>query len=576
MNRISKFFIAVFAAIILSINSNAQIVITGDFFEKVSYKLETQVVDSLNNQPVSFASVYLMPRKDTLITNFSLTDTLGNAVLKEVTRGEYDFHVEFMGYKPYRKSMYIRADKNLGVIKLQPDQERLDAARVSAVGEAIEFKQDTIIYNASSFRALAGDNLGDLLKKMPGIEVGSDGEVKVNGKAVSKITVNGKTFFMGDNKAALDNLPATFVNKVKVTEKDNDKAKFTGIKTGEKETEMDVELKEEYKKGFFGNLKAAGGASVKGKDDNEFVADRPFLYETSTMLSAYGEKNQWTTIANAKNVMTEDVMYMVGDGGSGDNLGLGFEGIRSGWSVGSNLNTSAIKGVATNVSVMFNQDHVDKKSRSDRTTFVDDSELFDVQESMGSGTLNNVNLKFEMEKEDDEKFIFYFAPKIEYKNLKESSNSTSVSNMGDIEKNHSKSFSSSDMQQYSAGAFLDMGVTDLGKEGRTLDLFAEGDYRNISGAAKDFSSIWLAGGETPTERNLLYDRNNSFYNVYASLNYVEPLGEYWDLSSDFMTEHSYRNNVSDAFNQDGTANDYFTSVLKNRYTSLTGDLLAQY
>lgn len=569
-----RILIVALAAFLPFLKAEAQIVITGDFFEKVSYNIEAQVVDSLTNEPVSFASVYLMPKRDTLITNFSLTDTLGNAVLKEVTRGEYDFHVEFMGYRPFMKSMYIRSDKNLGVIRLQQDREKLEAAKVSAVGEAIEFKQDTIIYNASSFRSLAGDNLGDLLKKMPGIEVGSDGDVKVNGKSVSKITVNGKTFFMGDNKAALDNLPANFVNKVKVTEKDNKKTEVTGIRTGEREAEMDVELKDEYKKGFFGNIKAAGGASVKGRNDNEFVADRPFLYETSTMLSAYGEKNQWTTIANAKNVVTDDVMYMIG--GGSDDLSLGFDGVRSGWSVGSNLNTSAIKGMSTNFSVMFNQDNVDKKSRTDRTTFMEDADLLDVQESAGAGTMNHLNVKFEMEKEDDEKFTFWFIPKFEYKNLNQSSNTSSISSMGDEERNRSEAFSSSSMQQYSTGAYLDLGVSDMGKKGRAVSLFSDFTLMNTAGNSKEISSVWFSGVTAPSERNLLYDKDNRYLSLYSSLDYVEPLGEKWKLRASIEAHFSSRNNISDAFNADGTANDYFTSILDNRNTNLEADLLAQY
>ncbi len=578
MKKIYAICLAVVAAAVLSIRANAQIIISGDFFEKVSYTIETQVVDSLSNEPLAYASVYLMPKKDTLITNFSLTDTLGTAVLKEVTRGEYYFHVELMGYLSYKKSMYIRGDKNLGTIKLQIDRERLEAAKVSAVGEAIEFKQDTIIYNASSFRSLAGDNLSDLLKKMPGIEVGKDGDVKVNGKSVSKITVNGKTFFMGDNKAALDNLPATFVNKVKVTEKDSDQAEFTGIKTGEKETEMDVELKDEYKKGFFGNLKVAGGTSIKGKEENEFVADRPVLLDASTMLSAYGEKNQVTTIANVKNVSADDVaMMIVSYGGASDNLSLGFDGVRSGWSVGSNMNSSGIKGMDTNVSVMFNHDKADSKSRSDRTTFMEaGDDLVDVQESEGSGTLDYLNVNFEMEKKDRKKYNFAFRPRFGYKNLNDFTNSTSVSSMGDQERNHSEAFSSSSMQQYEAGGYLSFGVKDLGRKRRSLNLGLSGTFQSTFGNSIDRSTVWFTGGQGTQERDLLYDKDNVYYVISPTLSYVEPLGDYWSLNASFSSSFSTRKNLADAFNADGTANDYYTSIVNNRYTSFGGDLLAQY
>ncbi len=568
------------AAVILcvaAIRTNAQIIISSDIFESVSYKLEAQVVDSLSNEPIPFASVYLMPKKDSLITNFSLTDTLGNVMLNEITRGDYDLHVEFLGYKPYLKSIYMRDDRNLRTIKLQPDLERINAAKVSAVGEAIEFKQDTIIYNASSFRSLAGDNLSDLLKKMPGIEVGEDGNVSVNGKSVSKITVNGKTFFMGDNKAALDNIPATFVNKVKVTEKDDDKAEFTGIKTGEKETEMDVELKDEYKEGFFGNLKLAGGSSMKGKNDSEFIADKPFLLDASTMISAYGEKNQLTTIANARNVQSDDDVYMISYGSAEDNLNLGFDGIRSSWSAGSNLNTEAIKGMDTNVSLMFSHDNVDKKSRSDRTTFMEEGgNLMDEQVTAGGGSLDNLNLKFSLENQNDDKYTLEFAPRLSYKKLNESSNTTSRSSTGDAEKNRSESFNSSSMEQYNTGGWLDLGITDLGKEGRTIYFYNDFTAQSTLGNARDVSSVWYAGSTAPVEKNILYDKDNRYYNIFSTLDYVEPVGEDWELNAKFELDYRARKNHSDAFNADGSANDYYSSVIDNKYTVLQSELLAQY
>ncbi len=580
MKKFCTIFLISLAALVSSVKGNAQIVISAsDLIEATSYTVEAQVVDSLTNEPISFASVYLMPKKDTLITNFSLTDTLGNAVLKEVTRGEYEFHAEFLGYKPYIETMYIRADRNLKTIRLQPDLERLEAARVSAVGEAIEFRQDTIIYNASSFRSLAGDNLGDLLKKMPGIEVGENGDVKVNGKTVSKITVNGKTFFMDDNKTTLDNLPATFVNKVKVTEKDSDEAEFTGIRTGSRETEMDVELKDEYKKGVFGNIKMAGGTAVRDKDDNEFVADMPFIGEASTMVSAYGEKNQLTTIANAKNVIVDDnvAMVIIMDGGTADELNLGFDGLQSGWSVGSNLNSDAVKGLNSTASVMFSHGRADKKNASDRTTFMDQGEdLTENQNSEGFSTLDHFNFNFELENKDRKKYSLTFLPKFAYKRMDENSVGTSLSSVGSQEKNHSESFSSSSMEQYSTGGYISLGVRDLGKKRRSLTLTGNYSFQNTFGGADDISKVWFAGSADPSERNLHYDKDNHYYRLASALSYVEPLGDNWSLNASFDATYTSRDNVSDAFNADGTANDYYTSVINNRYKTFGGDLLAQY
>ena len=90
----------------------------------------------------------------------------------------------------------------------------------------MEIKNDTVIYNAAAFRTLSNGKLVDLLKQMPGVEVGDNGSVKVNGKEVSQITVGGRTFFMGDNSVTLNNLPATVVNKVKVMQKESEAAEF--------------------------------------------------------------------------------------------------------------------------------------------------------------------------------------------------------------------------------------------------------------------------------------------------------------------------------------------------------------
>ncbi len=575
MNKIFKYF-AIASALLLSNVVSAQILITRDLMGKTSYSVAAEVVDSLTNEPISFASVYLKHPKDTLITNFSLTDTLGKVKLTEVTQGEYDFFVEYMGYKPYRRGVYIRGDKEMPVIKLQLDREALKAARVSAVGNAIEFKQDTVIYNASSFRSLAGDNLSDLLKKMPGVEVSSSGEVKVNGKAVSKITVNGKTFFMGDNKAALDNLPAQFVDKVKVVDKETDEAEFTGIKAGEKEKVMDVELKEEYKKGFFGNLKLAGGSSIKDRNASEFVANKDFIYDASAMASAYGEKNQLTLISNARNVVAEEQYGYFSISNGLDDLSLGTDGLHSNWSAGANLNTDAVKGLAVNVSTLYNSEAADKHSRSDRTTFLNGGkDMFETSETVGSGTLETANLKFQLEKKDTKKYFFTFTPAFRYKNYNEASTTMSSSSVEDVEMNGTEAFTSTSAKLYSTDGYINLGVREFGKPRRSLSMYANYALQAQDGFKDDISSTWFHD-DNPLDRNLHYadDMNSSL--VYTTIQYVEPFGDKWALRTSLSGDFTFRSSTSVAHNADGTKNDYFSSVTDNRYTSYSGDILGQY
>jgi len=216
------------------LNAQVYVIRDNDILKKSSYTVTSEIVDSLTNDPIQFASVYLHHPNDTLITNFSLSDLEGKVELTEVTTGEHTFVVEYMGYLPYVKQFFIRDDSDLGKILLKPDPNYLDAASVTAAVNPVEFRKDTIIYNAAAFKVMQGSSLGDLLKQMPGVEINDNGDVRVNGTSVSRITIGGKTFFMGDNSVALNNVPASIVDKVKVIDKESRSAQFSGVKELEK------------------------------------------------------------------------------------------------------------------------------------------------------------------------------------------------------------------------------------------------------------------------------------------------------------------------------------------------------
>lgn len=139
-------------------------------------------MDEKTGEPIQYASAYLVPVKDSVIAFFSLSDSLGKVKIPDVTKGGYTFNVEYMGYKPYKKEFYFKnREEDLGTIKLEPDYEFLEAAKVTDAGNPITVKQDTLEYNASSFKVSDNAMLGDLLKKMPGIEVSDKGDMKANG-----------------------------------------------------------------------------------------------------------------------------------------------------------------------------------------------------------------------------------------------------------------------------------------------------------------------------------------------------------------------------------------------------------
>ena len=200
--------------LLLGLRAQAQVIILNEnMFQDRMTEIRASVVDSLTNEPVAFASVYVIPAKDTTITNFTLTNDKGEAKLEEVPFGQYTLHIEMMGFKPFVKSRYFRERvTELGTVKLQQDEQYLQAAVINEVGNPIVVKKDTVEFNASSFRVGTNAMLKDLLKRMPGMEITDDGKVKFNGEVIDKITVGGRTFFFNDQNTALNNLPASVVD----------------------------------------------------------------------------------------------------------------------------------------------------------------------------------------------------------------------------------------------------------------------------------------------------------------------------------------------------------------------------
>ena len=172
-------------------------------FAQSNSKVTLDLVDAQTGEPVTFATVSLTSPNARSAYKYVLSDDQGKAVFEKVKNGKFIVKAELLGYKEFTKEIEVKnGDVVIGTVKMDVDQETLDAAKVTDVGNPIVIKKDTIEYNASSYRTTENDVLEDLLKKLPGVEIGDDGSISVNGKTVDKITVEGKTFFQNDPQLA--------------------------------------------------------------------------------------------------------------------------------------------------------------------------------------------------------------------------------------------------------------------------------------------------------------------------------------------------------------------------------------
>ena len=327
-----KRFLLALAGTLLALAASAQ-----------SYTVSLTLHDAESQEAVGFATVSLHPEKGQV--KYVLTDHAGKAALEKVRAGKYTLKAEIMGYRTYEQALEVKGNTDLGVVKMEPDRQVLDAASVSAVGNPIIIKKDTVEYNASSFKISDDNMLVDLLKKLPGIEVSEDGTITSNGETVSKITIAGKTFFLDDPQLASQNIPAKLVEKVKVVKKKSEQAEFTGIDDGEEETVIDLTVQKGMMNGVFGNAMAGGGHDLPSNAGT--VND--WRWQSAFMGGRFTETSQLSIIANANNTNNRGFNDLAGSmmnsmmGGGG---GMGRGG--GGWGNSNGITTSWMGGVNGN------------------------------------------------------------------------------------------------------------------------------------------------------------------------------------------------------------------------------------
>jgi Outer membrane protein beta-barrel family/CarboxypepD_reg-like domain len=220
--------------------------------------LKGSVTDTLNKQFLQKATISLLRAKDSVLIKFTRTDSKGNFELTNLPAGKAILIISYPTYADYIDEIELPENKALvkNNIPVITKAKLLEEVIVKQKFAAIRIKGDTTEYNADSFKVRANANVQDLLKKLPGIQVNSRGEITAQGEKVEKVLVDGEEFFSDDPAVVTQNLRADAVSKVQVFDKKSEQAAFTGIDDGQKAKTINLELKDDKKKGFFGKVEA--------------------------------------------------------------------------------------------------------------------------------------------------------------------------------------------------------------------------------------------------------------------------------------------------------------------------------
>jgi len=369
------------------------------------YQLEGLVEDSAS-KPLGFASVVVLNASDSSVYAFGLSNANGVYKIDLAEKGDYLLQYSFLGYAPQVKALNTDwKEKVIELPKIQLKQTSVELAEVEIATDRIPMKMkgDTLIFDAAAFKTRQGAELEKLLEKLPGIEVDENGNITAQGKAVNKILVNGKEFFGSNPQMATKNLDAEAVEKVEVLDKKSEEADFTGIDDGEEEKTINITLKEEYNKGYFGKVYAA-----LGTEDT---------YQGSLNYNRFNEKTQFSIISGGNNLNEQNFSYseysdfqgggsMVFDGAAlGVNQG---DGITESFSAGANLSHEFSKKMNLNVNYFYVDNENELLKRIETSNFTPD-ETFETVENQESGSerqRHSSDITFKWEIDSSNKIVY--------------------------------------------------------------------------------------------------------------------------------------------------------------------------
>lgn len=270
-------FILSFFVIIVAVAANAQV--------------KGTLIDSASKKPIDNAVVALVVKSNPTDTSYAFTDDKGQFRFDVVPSSPFSVIIRHMGYWPKAKYVPVsKAEKTIDVGSFILAQDAKLLSEVVVEAPAIVVKEDTIEYNASSFKVKEGAVVEDLIKKMPGIQVDKDGNVTAQGKAVTRVKVNGKDFFGGDVKTATKELPANIVDKIQIIDDYGDQATVSGIKDGDPDKVMNIQIKKDKNKGFFGRV--TGGYGTDDRYQGSFNGN---YFNNNTQISVLGNSNNTNT-----------------------------------------------------------------------------------------------------------------------------------------------------------------------------------------------------------------------------------------------------------------------------------------
>lgn len=533
-------------------------------------RLTGSVIDKDTKEKMEQTTVQLL-RKDSSYVAGTVTDDRGVFALKVDTKGAYILKISSVGYDNTYRNVHVTdssKDIRLGEITAKASAIMLKGTTVTANAAKVTLSKDTFVYNAAAFRTPEGSTIEELVKRLPGAQVGDDGKITINGKEVKKIKVDGKEFMVGDTKTAMKNLPTSIVNKVKAYDEKSDLAKVTGIDDGNEQTVLDFGIKRGMNKGVFANADLSYGTH-----------DR---YAERLMGAYFNSKLRMMGFGSFNN--TGD-MGFPGGGGRGS-FGMGRNGLNTSNMAATHFNYEDGKTLSLNGSVRWNHRNSDVRSESASENFVGSTNSFSNSLNQSNTQNDSWNAQMRLEWRPDTLTNILFRPSFGLTKSDGKSTSVSaqynddpynysdsplsdaaISQMAEQGKmvNTSRTGQISHSEAKNVGAMLQLN-RKLGSRGRNVTLRGDFSYSDTDSKALSTNNVRLYqqkdrfGNDSTYQTNRFNVTPTKQYSYAVQTTYSEPLWRAAFLQLSYRFKYAYSKSDRATYDFSNLGDDLFSGL----------------
>ncbi len=330
------------------------------------------VVDSVTKKPLLEANVSVLLGRDSSFVQVQTTGGDGDFQVPNLAFGRYRLLISYVGYQPKSVPVTLSAEKpsvDLGTISVQPQTQTLNEVVVVQERPPVSVKGDTVEFNAGSFKTQPNAQVEDLLKKLPGVEVDRDGNLKAQGQDVRRVLVDGKPFFGNDPKMATRNLPADMIDRVQVFDRQSEQSQFSGVDDGERDKTINLVTKRDRRRGVFGQQSAGYGT-----DDR---------YQARLSVNRFNNGQQLSGVGQLNNINQQN---FTGNGPTGGGQGGG--AVQGGNGGGGSTATASPPGITRALAGGLNfSDAIGTKADISSSYFYNNTDLQNQQNSRRETTL---------------------------------------------------------------------------------------------------------------------------------------------------------------------------------------------